>query len=469
MKRLRAASSVTDAILLPRTASRSSRTISTALNRKIPTTAPPPRPHSLTQNPRILAPSLSQTIRHSSSAPSNEALRKTPLYDLHLAHGGKMVPFGGFHMPVQYTSLSVSASHHFTRSHASLFDVSHMVQHRFSGPGVNAFLERITPAGIAGLETHKSTLSTLLWPVTGGIVDDTILTRLGPELFYVVTNAGCREKDLPYFKEELEAFESEGGAKVEWEVLDGWGLVALQGPLSADILGKLMVEPAESELKEMYFGSSKFIKIKLLNGEISNPLLVSRGGYTGEDGFEISIPESEAVAVTETLLQSAGPEQLQLAGLGARDSLRLEAGMCLYGHDLDDSTTPVEAALSWVIGKDRRVTGGFHGSDIILSQLTPKSKGGVGVERRRIGLIVEGAPAREGAEIVNDKGDKIGNITSGCPSPTLGKNIAMGYIKDGFHKSGTDVEVVVRGKKRKAKVTKMPFVPSKYWKGAAPS
>ena len=285
----------------------------------------------------------------------------------------------------------------------------------------------------------------------------------------MVTNAGCREKDLPYFKEQLEAFQKEGGAKVEREVLEGWGLIALQGPLSADILGRVMVEPAESELKEMYFGSSKFIKIKLLNGEVSSPLLVSRGGYTGEDGFEISIPESEAVVVTETLLQNAGPEQLQLAGLGARDSLRLEAGMCLYGHDLDDSTTPVEAALSWVIGKDRRETGGFHGSEIILSQLKPKSKGGAGVERRRIGLIVEGAPAREGAEIVNDKGEKIGNITSGCPSPTLGKNVAMGYIKDGFHKSGTDVEVVIRGKKRKAKVTKMPFVPSKYWKGTAPS
>ncbi|KAG4432047.1 hypothetical protein IFR05_012461 [Cadophora sp. M221] len=470
MKRLRAVSSVTDAILLQRTASRSSRTLTTALHRRTPPTSTS-KPHSLTPNPRAFTPSsLTQTTRHSSSTPSsNEVLQKTPLYDLHLAHGGKMVPFGGFHMPVQYTSLSVSASHHFTRSHASLFDVSHMVQHRFSGPGVDAFLERITPAGIAGLETHKSTLSTLLWPVTGGIVDDTILTRLGPELFYVVTNAGCREKDLPYFKEQLEAFRKEGGAKVEWEVLEGWGLVALQGPLSAEILGRVMVEPAESELQGMYFGSSKFIKIKLLNGEVSSPLLVSRGGYTGEDGFEISIPESEAVAVTETLLQSAGPEQLQLAGLGARDSLRLEAGMCLYGHDLDDSTTPVEAALSWVIGKDRRVGGGFHGADVILAQLTPKSKGGAGVDRRRIGLIIEGAPAREGAEIVNDKGEKIGNITSGCPSPTLGKHVAMGYIKDGFHKSGTDVEVVVRGKKRKAKVTKMPFVPSKYWKGAAPS
>jgi len=300
-------------------------------------------------------------------------------------------------------------------------------------------------------------------------VDDTIITRLGPESFYVVTNAGCREKDLKYFEEQLEGFKKEGGGKVEWEVLEGWGLIALQGPLSEDILRSILVEPEETKLKELYFGQSKFIKVKLLSGEASSPLLVSRGGYTGEDGFEISIPPAEAVAVTETLLQSATEENLQLAGLGARDSLRLEAGMCLYGHDLDDTTTPVEAALSWVIGKDRRTSGGFHGSEVILRQLTPKSKGGSGVERRRIGLVIDGAPAREGADIVDEKGEKIGNITSGCPSPALGKNIAMGYIKDGFHKSGTDVEVVVRGKKRKAQVTKMPFVPSKYWKGAAPA
>ena len=380
-----------------------------------------------------------------------------------------MVPFGGFQMPVQYDSQSVSASHHFTRSHASLFDVSHMVQHRFSGPGATTFLEKVTPASIAGLGTHRSGLSTLLWPVSGGIVDDTIIARLGPELFYVVTNAGCREKDLAYFTEQLEAFKKDSGEKVDWEVLDGWGLIALQGPLSENILTSVLVEPGETKLREMYFGQSKFIKIKLLGMEISSPLLVSRGGYTGEDGFEISIQPEETVAVTEALLQSATSERLQLAGLGARDSLRLEAGMCLYGHDLDDTTTPVEAALSWVIGKERRTAGGFHGYEIILNQLTPKSKGGSGVERRRIGLIVEGAPAREGAEIVDDKGEKIGNVTSGCPSPTLKQNIAMGYIKDGFHKSGTNVQVVVRGKKRKAQVTRMPFVPSKYWKGVAPA
>jgi aminomethyltransferase len=471
MKRFRTVSRVHDALIVNRAAGRTPRQLSTALDRATASSSSPVsyRIQTSTSQQRRLPSKFCLPIRHASSTSTASELQKTPLYDLHLAHGGKMVPFGGFHMPVQYSSQSVSASHHFTRNHASLFDVSHMVQHRFSGPGSNAFLERVTPACIAGLETNRNTLSTLLWPVKGGIVDDTIITRQGPESFHVVTNAGCREKDLQYFEEQLKEFKKEGGRKVKWWVLEGWGLIALQGPSSEDILSSILVEPEEIKLKELYFGQSKFIKVKLLSGETSSPLLVSRGGYTGEDGFEISIPPAEAVAVTETLLQSATEENLQLAGLGARDSLRLEAGMCLYGHDLDDTTTPVEAALSWVIGKDRRTSGGFHGAEVILRQLTPKSKGGSGVERRRIGLIIDGAPAREGADIVDEKGEKIGNITSGCPSPTLGKNIAMGYIKDGFHKSGTNVEVVVRGKKRKAQVTKMPFVPSKYWKGAAPA
>lgn len=372
-------------------------------------------------------------------------------------------------MPVQYSSLGVTASHKFTRSHASLFDVSHMVQHSFSGPGVNAFLERVTPSDIKSLENFKGGLSALLWPKTGGIVDDTIITRLGPEDFYVVTNAGCRQKDLNYLKNELDAFHKEGGQEVKWKVKEDYGLVALQGPLSENILNNVLstAEDPELNLKQFFFGQCKAMKIKLLDGTTSSELLVSRGGYTGEDGFEISISPHQVVQVTETLLKSTTEDKLKLAGLAARDSLRLEAGMCLYGHDLDDTTTPVEAGLSWIIGKNRRIDGTFHGAEVILRQLTPKSKGGSGVEKRRVGLIVEGAPAREGAEIVDSQGAKIGNITSGCPSPSLGKNIAMGYIKDGFHKSGTDVEVVVRGRKRKAQVTKMPFVPSNYWKGEA--
>lgn len=381
-----------------------------------------------------------------------------------------MVPFGGFEMPVQYAGLSVSASHQFTREKASLFDVGHMVQHRFEGPGATAFLQRLTPASLAALPAHRSGLSALLWPETGGIVDDTIVTRLGPELFYVVTNAGCREKDLAYFKEQLAAWD---GAEVRHEVLDGWGLVALQGPLAEELLALALEDPAETDLPGLYFGQSRFAKVR----GAADPVLVSRSGYTGEDGFEISIAPADTVAVAEALLAAAGPERLQFAGLGARDSLRLEAGMCLYGHDIDDATTPVEASLSWIVGKDRRSPASdadkFHGFDAILAKLTPKSKGGSGVARRRVGLVVEGAPAREGAEIVSADGDgdgggeKLGVVTSGCPSPTLGKNIAMGYVRDGRHKVGTELQVLVRGRPRRAVVAKMPFVPAKFKKEPA--
>lgn len=396
---------------------------------------------------------------------------------MHLAHGAKMVPFGGFEMPVQYSSLGVSASHHFTRTNASLFDVGHMVQHRFEGAGARQFLERITPASLKTLPVHQGTLSTLLWPGTGGIVDDTVITKLGEELFYVVTNAACRDKDLMYLGEQLAEFRKENAeaGEVKHKVLDNWGLVALQGPMSEQILKDVLADDestsSPANLRELYFGQSKFLKLK---GCTTGPVLVSRAGYTGEDGFEISISPEDTVAVTQALLDTAGPERLQWAGLGARDSLRLEAGMCLYGHDLDDTTTPVEGALGWVVGKDRRDTSvpanqQFHGASVILPQLVLKSKGGKGVERRRIGLVVSGAPAREGAEILDAQGNKIGVVTSGCPSPTLGKNIAMGYVKDGMHKSGTEVEVVVRGRKRAAVVSKMPFIPTQYWKGTAPA
>jgi aminomethyltransferase len=337
-------------------------------------------------------------------------------------------------------------------------DKLHRVQHHFSGSGAEAFLESITPSSLSTLPQQQSTLSTLLHPRTGGIVDDTVIARLS-DRFYVVTNAGCREKDTAYFKEQLEAWRSEHPDKpVEWEILDGQGLIALQGPMSAEILSRVLDDKSKGDLTSLYFGQCTFATIKGTDVEV----LVSRAGYTGEDGFEISIPSSATEAVTQFLLDSA-KDELRFAGLGARDTLRLEAGMCLYGHDLDDTTTPVEGALSWIIGKDRRVKGGFHGDSVILQQLKKKSEGG-GVSRRRIGLLVEGSPAREGAEIVNEAGEKIGNVTSGCPSPTLKKNIAMGYIKDGMHKAGTEVEVVVRGKKRKAVVAKMPFVPSKYHK-----
>lgn len=301
-----------------------------------------------------------------------------------------------------------------------------------------------------------------------GWVGYSVVMRIGEDEYYVVTNGACLDKDTKYIDEQLGQF----GGDVQWTRLDNSGLVALQGPGSADILSEAIA--GDVNLKELYFGNGVWAELKLGDGSKTHPVLISRGGYTGEDGFEISFngkdyPAFETTSpAIEALLARAGPERLRLAGLGSRDSLRLEAGMCLYGHDLDDTTTPVEAGLSWIIPPARRQAGGFHGAETIIPQLTLRSKGGAGVSRRRIGLVVQGAPAREGAEIHKD-GEKIGTITSGVPSPTLGKNIAMGYIKDGQHKAGTEVDVVVRGKKRSGVVTKMPFVPTKYWKGTAPA
>lgn len=400
---------------------------------------------------------------------------KTALHQLHLDHGGKMVPFGGYSMPVQYSDLGVGDSHKWTRERCSIFDVGHMVQYHVEGPGAEAFLETITPAGLKDLPVGSSGLTAILHPKTGGIVDDCIITRLneGPKhLFYMVTNAGCRKKDFDYLSAALDKWQNTVNPVVQLRNLqvegEPYGLIALQGPLAVGIMQQALAESCRVDMPTWYFGQVKHITLQLPSGE-SLPIVASRGGYTGEDGFELSIHPSQTVEVTKYLLDQAGPDKIRLAGLGARDSLRLEAGMCLYGHDLDDTTTPVEANLSWIVAKARRTQGGsgFNGAEKIIPQLTPVSKGGAGFQRRRIGLIVEGSPAREGAEIVDAEGNKVGVVTSGCPSPTLKKNIAMGYIsteKD-LHKNGSEVNVVVRGKKRKAVVTKMPFVPSRYWKG----
>ncbi|CAK3986416.1 Aminomethyltransferase, mitochondrial [Lecanosticta acicola] len=399
---------------------------------------------------------------------------RTALYELHLQNGAKMVPFGGYSMPVTYSDLSVGESHNWTREKASIFDVGHMVQYHIEGPGAEAFLESVTPAGLKEMQPGQSSLSALLHP-TGGIVDDCLITRLeaGPKhLFYLVTNAGCREKDYNFLSAGIQNWDNTINPVAHLRHLESdgqpYGLIALQGPLSGGILQSVLAETCKVDVDKWYFGNMKYITLNLPSGE-SLPIVASRGGYTGEDGFELSIHPSQIVDVTKLLFNTAGPDKLRFAGLGARDSLRLEAGMCLYGHDLDDTTTPVEGGLTWIVAKSRRSgeLASFNGAETIIPQLTPVSKGGVGVSRRRVGFIVEGAPAREGAEIVDENGNNIGKITSGSPSPTLKKNIAMGYIKDGMHKSGTEVQVVVRGKKRKAVVTKMPFAPSKYYKDNA--
>ncbi|EIW75330.1 glycine cleavage system T protein [Coniophora puteana RWD-64-598 SS2] len=376
-------------------------------------------------------------------------LRRTGLYDFHVENGAKMVPFAGFEMPLAYGNVGQVASHTHVRTSAGLFDVGHMVQSMFRGPTATEFLEWLTPSSLGGLAPYSSTLSVLL-NERGGIIDDTVITKHAKDAFYVVTNAGRRDADMAWFKERLEEWNTErggkGGGKVEWEVLDGWGLVALQGPESAGYLQAL----TSFDLKGLTFGRSAFVPVEGFN------LHVARGGYTGEDGFEISIPPQHTETVTRLLTKSP----VQLAGLGARDSLRLEAGMCLYGQDLDEDTTPVEAGLSWVIGKDRRENASFIGAQGVLKHLKE------GPPRRRVGFVVEGAPARQGAKLFTPGGEaSIGTITSGIPSPTLGKNIAMGYVTSGNHKKGTEVEVEVRNKRRKAIVTPMPFVKPNYYRG----
>lgn len=386
---------------------------------------------------------------------------RTGLYDFHVQNEAKIVPFGGYDMPLSYGKVGQVASHKHVREHAGLFDVGHMVQHKFTGPTAAAFLQRITPASLTSMAPFNSTLSVLLSP-EGGILDDLIITKHADDDFYVVTNAGCREDDLKYIAEQLEAFGKDNEAP-KHEVLENQGLVALQGPSAAGVLAKLL--PADFDLSKLVFGQSAFVSLSLPGGETVE-CHVARGGYTGEDGFEISIPPASTEAVAKALLADA---EVELAGLAARDSLRLEAGMCLYGHDLDPSVSPVEGALAWTVAKDRRAAADFLGAERVLRELKE------GPPRRCIGLLVEaGAPARgtypqlttEGSKIYAEDGTtEIGQVTSGIPSPTLGKNIAMALVKNGYHKRDTPVKVSVRNKLRDATVARMPFVPSKFYRG----
>ncbi|KAI8968891.1 putative aminomethyl transferase [Mycotypha africana] len=376
------------------------------------------------------------------SAAGNEALKKTALYDFHVQNGGKMVPFAGYYMPVQYSNMGMLASHHHTRQKASIFDVSHMLQTRLTGNDRKKFFETLVVADLHNLPIGQGTLS-LFTNEQGGIIDDTIIMQQENSL-YVVSNAACADKDLAHIRKHLTEFQNKGG-DVDLNIITDHSLVAIQGPSAAAALEGLVGQ----SLSDFGFMHGKNLDIAGI------PCHVARSGYTGEDGFELSIPTEEVVSITEKLL--AHPDA-ELAGLGARDSLRLEAGLCLYGNDIDDTTTPIEAGLTWTIPKSRRETGGFLGAEYILPQI----KGGV--SRRRIGLIVSGAPARDGAKILNQEGEVIGAVTSGCPSPVLKKNIAMAYVKNGFHKKGTELTVEVRNKAQKAVVTKMPFVETNYHK-----
>jgi len=385
-------------------------------------------------------------------------LKKTLVHDEHVAEGGKMVDFAGYSMPVQYTkagaphTLSIIESTKWTRENASLFDVSHMCSIRWTGKDAMDFVERVTTADVHGLAPMRGTLS-VIPNESGGVIDDTMVNKCVSkehgEHVYQVVNAGCAPKDLKHFEAELGKF----GGDVKMEVLwDDRGLFALQGPKAVQVLQRLS---PSADLSTVAFGQSVWLPLEGVE------CLVTRCGYTGEDGVEVFVPGDAATKVWKKL---ASEPEVRLAALGARDALRLEAGLCLYGHDLDEDITPVEAGLAWVVAKARRDANAknkFIGSEKILGQLADKSK----YTKLRAGVLpLSGPPAREGAVVETRDGQPVGRITSGTMSPCLRKNVAMGYIDKPYNKVGTELQVVVRGKKYPAVATKMPFVPTKYYK-----
>ncbi len=373
---------------------------------------------------------------------STEQLLKTPLHALHLELGARMVPFAGYDMPVQYP-LGVMKEHQHTREHAGLFDVSHMGQILLSGADAARALETLVPVDIIDLPVGMQRYA-MFTNEQGGILDDLMVANLGNDQLFLVVNAACKDQDLAHLRKHL-------GKYCDIQPLfEERALLALQGPAAVTVLQGLA-----PELASMTF--MQFAPVTLLATEC----YVSRSGYTGEDGFEISVPAQHAEALARHLL--ADP-QVQAIGLGARDSLRLEAGLCLYGHDMNDSTTPVEASLLWAISKNRRAegsrAGGFPGADIIFAQQQN------GVARKRVGLLPqERTPVREGAEIVDAEGTVIGNVCSGGFGPTLGAPLAMGYLDTAFTALDSEVWAIVRGKPVPLKVSKLPFVPQRYYRG----
>ena len=370
-----------------------------------------------------------------------EILKVTPLHALHIEMGAKMVPFAGYDMPVQY-ELGVKKEHLHCRTKAGLFDVSHMGQLRLHGDNAAKALEALVPVDIMDLPVAKQRYA-FFTNENGGIDDDLMVANFDDHLFIVV-NAACKHDDIKHIQANIPA-------DVSLEVIEDRALLALQGPKAIDVLAKL--NPA---VMSMVFMDS--FRLDLLDVEC----YISRSGYTGEDGFEISVPNELAEKLARKLLADSHVEWI---GLGARDSLRLECGLCLYGHDLDKTTTPVEASLLWGISPARRVTGeragGFIGSDIILEQIKTKA-----VSRKRIGLVGKSkAPVREGSKLFDAQDNEIGVVTSGTFGPTKGMPVAMAYINIEHFVIDTDIFAEVRGKKLAMTITKMPFVPQNYFRG----
>jgi len=365
------------------------------------------------------------------------ALKRTPLHDLHAARGARMVPFAGYEMPVQYAS-GILKEHAQVRERAGLFDVSHMGQARLTGEDPAAALESLVSGDLQSLDQGQQKYTVLL-NEEGGIMDDLMVSRPDADGLFLVVNAATKDADFAHIERKLQ-----GRARLE--PLGDRALLALQGPAAAKVMNA--VAPGAADLVFMLCG-----RFDLFETDAT----VSRSGYTGEDGFEISVPASRAREIAEKFLAFDDVEPI---GLGARDSLRLEAGLCLYGHDIDETTSPVEASLLWALPRSRRERGDFPGAKRILEEIES------GPGRKRVGLrLRDRAPAREGAKIADASGEVVGTVTSGGVSPTLGYPIAMGYVPPALARPGTELDIIVRGTPRPAEVVKTPFVPQNYHRG----
>ena len=377
---------------------------------------------------------------------TDATLLKTPLYDLHLELGARMVPFAAYSMPVQYPA-GLMAEHLHTRAAAGLFDVSHMGQLRLVGPSAAAALETLIPVDVIDLPAGKQRYGLLL-NEDGGIIDDLMFCNRdyanGGDIFMIV-NGACKVGDIAHIQQKI-------GSRCKVIPMPGMALLALQGPQAVTALSRL----APGVEKLVFMTGGRFTVAGC-------DCFLTRSGYTGEDGFEISVPAAQADRLARAML--AQPE-VKPVGLGARNSLRLEAGLCLYGNDLDTSTTPVEASLNWAIQKVRRTggarAGGFPGADKILAQLNDPAT----LKRKRVGLIaMERVPVREHTELQNEQGQHIGEVTSGLLGPTIDKPVAMAFVDPAYAALGTRVTAIVRGKPVPMEVAAMPFVPNRYFRG----
>ena len=385
-------------------------------------------------------------------AAAPDDLQTTPLHDLHVELGARMVPFAGYAMPVQYPA-GLMAEHRHTRDAAGLFDISHMGQLRLVGPDAAAAFETLMPVDVIGLPVGKQRYGLLLND-EGGILDDLMFFNEGNDSLFVIVNGACKAADIAHIEAKI-------GGRCDVRPMPGHALLALQGPQAAAVLERL-----SPGIRSHVFMTGGAVTIAGIAA------FATRSGYTGEDGFEISVAAADADALARRLL--AEPE-VQPVGLGARNSLRLEAGLCLYGNDIDAQTTPVEASLDWAMQKVRRAggarEGGFPGATKIIAQLAV-STGVAGyidhqtLTRRRVGLVaLERIPVRDGTLLESFEGQAIGQVTSGLLGPTVDRPIAMGYVATAYAEPGTRLQAIVRGKPVPMEVTTMPFVPARYFRG----